>query len=346
MVKILIVDDEPIITDGLYTLLCQANDDYDVYKAYSAAEALRLLDEIRMDIVLSDILMPGMNGIEMLTQIKKRWPTCHVLFLSGYSDFEYVQSAMQLGADTYILKSQGDEVILENVVQTVRLLREEQCNTFWQTHLQEELKKARPLLCQELLWQILRGELRELEEMERQFLKLGIPMQIQHPLLLVGGRIDHQLKGRTEEIAAEMSGQIDAVFTAYLSSKVNSVNVCWNQRYFCWIVQPLEQTRADDASLRVFLLGMLEKVQEHCLNQLNVSISLIVDPVPHKWDELASRFSESWVTSLSSIRMLQSLTMPLRRGSLRTFCCTAWPLPLITTSARSMIRRWNRCSNT
>jgi len=292
MVKILVVDDEPIITDGLYALLCQACDDYNVYKTYSASEALALLDSIRMDIVLSDIKMPGMDGIEMLSQIKKRWPTCHVLFLSGYSDFEYVQSAMQLGADTYILKSQGDEVILENVAQTVQLLREEQCNTFWQTHLQEELKKAQPLLCQEFLWKLLLGELKEPAEMEHSFLRLGLPIQPKSPLLLVGGRIDRPLNGAIEGYPTELPGQIDAVFTAYLSSKVNTVNVCWSRRYLCWMIQPLDQTHTDYDALRVFLLGMLEKVQEHCLNQLNASVSLVVDPAPYEWSALSSCFSK------------------------------------------------------
>ena len=110
MYRILVIDDEPIIADGLYELFAQDETfALEVHKVYSAPDALKLLDRLRIDIVLSDIKMPGMNGLELLTQIHRRWPFCHVIFLSGYSDFEYVQKAMQLGADSYILKSQGDD---------------------------------------------------------------------------------------------------------------------------------------------------------------------------------------------------------------------------------------------
>ena len=102
MYRILVIDDEPIIADGLYELFAQDETfALEVHKVYSAPDALKLLDRLRIDIVLSDIKMPGMNGLELLTQIHRRWPFCHVIFLSGYSDFEYVQKAMQLGADSY-----------------------------------------------------------------------------------------------------------------------------------------------------------------------------------------------------------------------------------------------------
>ena len=126
MYRILVIDDEPIIADGLYELFAQDETfALEVHKVYSAPDALKLLDRLRIDIVLSDIKMPGMNGLELLTQIHRRWPFCHVIFLSGYSDFEYVQKAMQLGADSYILKSQGDEVVLETVYKTLALLEQE-----------------------------------------------------------------------------------------------------------------------------------------------------------------------------------------------------------------------------
>ena len=108
MYRILVIDDEPIIADGLYELFAQDETfALEVHKVYSAPDALKLLDRLRIDIVLSDIKMPGMNGLELLTQIHRRWPFCHVIFLSGYSDFEYVQKAMQLGADSYILKAKA-----------------------------------------------------------------------------------------------------------------------------------------------------------------------------------------------------------------------------------------------
>lgn len=182
MYRILVIDDEPIIADGLYELFAQDETfALEVHKVYSAPDALKLLDRLRIDIVLSDIKMPGMNGLELLTQIHRRWPFCHVIFLSGYSDFEYVQKAMQLGADSYILKSQGDEVVLETVYKTLALLEQETTSAVWNRRMEEELKNARPLLCQDFLWKMLRGEITG-AQLEQQLLKLGLPLRAGHPV--------------------------------------------------------------------------------------------------------------------------------------------------------------------
>ena len=156
MYRILIVDDEPIIVDGLYNLfLYYTEPELEVHKAYSASQALSLLNELRIDIVLSDIKMPGMNGLEMLKEIQTRWPFCHVIFLSGYSEFEYIQSAMELGADSYVLKSQGDEAVLAAVQKSLSLLDREYTDSTWSIKLKEEFKNARPILRKDFLWKVL-----------------------------------------------------------------------------------------------------------------------------------------------------------------------------------------------
>ena len=67
MYRILVIDDEPIIADGLYELFAQDETcALEVHKVYSAPDALKLLDRLRIDIVLSDIKMPGMNGLALL----------------------------------------------------------------------------------------------------------------------------------------------------------------------------------------------------------------------------------------------------------------------------------------
>ena len=70
MYNLLIVDDEVFIADGLYRLFQRQTDlSLEVYRVYSAREALNLLDKYRIDIVITDIQMPGMNGLEMIEKI-------------------------------------------------------------------------------------------------------------------------------------------------------------------------------------------------------------------------------------------------------------------------------------
>lgn len=293
MIKILIVDDEPIIANGLYALLEHASEDYEVYKSFSAQEALDLLMKIRMDLVLSDIKMPGISGIEMLEKIKKQWPSCHVIFLSGYSDFNYVQSALQFGADSYLLKSQGDDIILQTVAHSVQMIHDESCSDFWQKRIQEELVNARPLLCHDFLWKLLLGEIYEKDQIETQLLNLGLPLTTDSFFLLVGGRIDRLPDSQNSmEQSTGLLEQIDAVFTEYLSSKINTSGVYWDQRYLIWILQPLQRTEVDAEYLNCFISGMLEKIQSHCLEQMRTEISFVMDPVPCTYENLPCSYAQ------------------------------------------------------
>ena len=75
MYRVLVVDDEEMITDSLAGMLEETPQyELDVYKAYSGTEALRLLNEFQFDIVVSDICMPGITGIELAKNIRQKWP--------------------------------------------------------------------------------------------------------------------------------------------------------------------------------------------------------------------------------------------------------------------------------
>src|SRR5690606_5511469 len=99
MYRILIVEDEPYIVDSVSALLAEVDDlELDIYPAYTAVEALELIKQRKFDIVLSDILMPGMDGLELQRRINRLWSRCKFIFLTGYDQFEYVQYALKQGA--------------------------------------------------------------------------------------------------------------------------------------------------------------------------------------------------------------------------------------------------------
>lgn len=117
MYHIMILDDEPNIVDGLYALLSDTfGDTVEVYTAYASNDALKMLRSRPIDILVLDIRMPGMNGIEILDWIEKERPKVRVLLLTGYNDLQYVQSAMWHHCCVgYILKAQGDEALLSEI---------------------------------------------------------------------------------------------------------------------------------------------------------------------------------------------------------------------------------------
>ena len=101
-ISILIVDDESTMRSLLEKIL--AREGYQMYTAGNGVEALEHLSERKFDIVISDMKMPKMGGLELLKRIKKVYPGVGVIIMTAYGDTYSVKDALLLGADEYITK--------------------------------------------------------------------------------------------------------------------------------------------------------------------------------------------------------------------------------------------------
>lgn len=127
MAKILIVDDDETIRDTLYELL---TDNYLCQTADSAEKALARLEADNYDVVLTDISMPGLSGLELLGQVRQRFPTMPVIIISGIGDQEHAQGLIKLGAFDFLLKPFSLDTVEKSVKRAVeyhgRILEETQ----------------------------------------------------------------------------------------------------------------------------------------------------------------------------------------------------------------------------
>lgn len=104
--RVLIAEDEYIMQQGIRHLVDWEVEGFEIAGTVSnGRDALRLVEELRPHIVLTDVVMPVMNGVELTAALRERFPDIQVVVLSGYSDFEYVRGTFQGGAVDYILKS-------------------------------------------------------------------------------------------------------------------------------------------------------------------------------------------------------------------------------------------------
>ena len=104
MYTLLIADDETDERTLIRFLLNEFKNTFHILEAKNGREALLLLTDKHVDVLLSDIQMPFLNGIELVSQVKEKNPDIEVLFFSGYDDFSYVKAALSLKAVNYILK--------------------------------------------------------------------------------------------------------------------------------------------------------------------------------------------------------------------------------------------------
>ena len=129
MLTLLIVDDDIDIVSGLSETIpwtqCGIEN---VLKAYSGEEAMEIISETHVDIMVTDIKMPGIDGIELLERVTEKMIAPKTIILSGYAEFEYAQSALGLGAIGYVLKPVKVQELMDLVGRTVdSLLFQRRC---------------------------------------------------------------------------------------------------------------------------------------------------------------------------------------------------------------------------
>jgi two-component system response regulator NreC len=114
--KVVIADDHAIVREGVRMILAKEKDIEVIGEAEEGAQALRLVETLRPDVVVMDISMPGMGGIEATQKVKKRYPQVAVLALTMHEDESYVFQLLRAGASGYVLK----RAAARDLVQAVR----------------------------------------------------------------------------------------------------------------------------------------------------------------------------------------------------------------------------------
>lgn len=109
MTNVLIVDDEKIEREGLKYLLSREEGERNVFEASNGKQALQIIRSEDIQLVLTDIKMPHMDGLELSRRAKEENPALQIIIFSGYSDFTFAQEAIRYGVTEYILKPVNPE---------------------------------------------------------------------------------------------------------------------------------------------------------------------------------------------------------------------------------------------
>jgi NarL family two-component system response regulator LiaR len=114
-IRVLLVDDHAVVRSGLAGFLLAFDDLKLVGEAASGEEALRLCQQVQPDVVLMDLMMPGMGGAEATRAIRERCPDIKVIVLTSFQEEELVQGALQAGAIGYLLKNVSVDELAEAI---------------------------------------------------------------------------------------------------------------------------------------------------------------------------------------------------------------------------------------
>lgn len=186
MAKLLVVDDEEIILYGYKNAIAWEDNGIEIVGlAENGIQALEIIKEKNPDIVMTDVVMPKMDGIELTRQLKENYPHIKILIMSGHDEFEYARSAIENGVSKYILKPARVELILKEVLTLkVQVEEEKKLQKFNET-MEEKLKESLPLLRTQYMNTIIfSNELKD-EEIKEKFKYLDIHIASKNVFVMV-----------------------------------------------------------------------------------------------------------------------------------------------------------------
>lgn len=281
MHHILLVDDEPILIDGLMAAFADRPDlELDIYKAYSGREALAILSRTRMDAVISDIRMPGMNGLELLSHIRRDWPQCGVIFLSGYNEFDVVYQAIQSSAVTFLLKTEGFDKIIDTLTDTLKKQDAERERAGVEEQLSAQRALTKHMLQREALSLLLtEGETPDLR---------CLPLRPEERVLMLYAYIQ---QGASDDTLEEFHTQLlatDEILRVQLSCY--PLSICfWNRRSdLVWCIQP--DKGQELSRCMVLVRENLEPIQDTVRRKTGMTLALAMRDTPCALSDMPGAF--------------------------------------------------------
>jgi len=229
--NVLLIDDEDYVLDYLesevpWTSIGIAK----VYRASSAKDALDILGQASFSIIVTDIRMPEISGLELLSILQRNYPETKVIILSGYSDFSYAVKALQHGAADYLLKpATVDEV----VVCLKRLLVKIEDEKRQREHLvtaNDVLKLGLTRMREHLLHDLLLGKKYAFEDLKQQFKTLHLPFNPDTCCVLALIRIETEIEKYTREDYELLSYALLNMAEEIIFGKISLIPSLWSSK--------------------------------------------------------------------------------------------------------------------
>lgn len=292
MIDILLVDDETYVTESLeLTIPWGELGVTTVLRAASGKEALEIMEENAVDIVVTDIRMPGMTGLDLISEVNRRWPHVRCILLTGHSDFDYAKKAIQLQAADYILKPVNDDEFMHSVSAAITSLRDE-WDEFDKYHrLLYSRKSDYKILRENLMHDLLLGREISSKALHEQLEHYELHMEPEQPVAMMLIR----LAGRFVSMDQQSIDLMDFAVGNIAEEVLGETYHVWFSRgpHDCLVMflqnrKQVEEPPLADSSLR----NVAETFREHVVRYLQGDLSIVVIP-PFPFKELTNVYRKS-----------------------------------------------------
>lgn len=311
MYQLLLVDDESSVVETLaYTIPWQEFGITAVHTADSGDEALNILKKCAIDIVITDIRMPGMSGLELIEQIRKKWKRIKCVVLTGYADFDYAREAILHNASGYLLKPVSDEDIILTVKTLIDSLEQEWEEIISYQRAVQAYSEHLPMLRGQFLKELLLGRKSSNDSLTEKLRTLKIPLSFEDQCAVVLIRIDHYAENDFNSLLL-----IEYALTNIVEEIFHEHFAVWHCKdthdYLVLLVAPnMKQEETDNAEQWQRLLERMSgELQKNVKLYLKVEISILISgfgTFPH---DLTLLYQRSIASFFKQIGNEQSLIM-------------------------------------
>lgn len=312
MHRLLIADDEHHIVDWLVELFEeQVSLDLEIKKCYSGMEAIKILESWQIDIILLDISMPGISGLEVADKIIKDWPSCRIIFLTGHNNFDYIYQANKKQNITYLLKTEDDEAIVKAVSNAVNSIDQEikNLNFINEAHLKEQLLQH--LLERNFFKDILIGKHRQDIEKLMTWYEKDINFSIDSPIYLLYAKLQVP---RLNLIATERKQYIIKLMqltSQILNNKFQYSILDVDSTTLIWFLQSTDAFSDSNIQPLQYLKVSLDSFVTMCKSNLSFDATFLLYGKAVDWEDIGSSYEllNQYAISQLSVQGINSCGM-------------------------------------
>lgn len=293
MISLLIVDDHPHQTDSIAHVITEARLPFmgNIHKAYSAREALERFCSEPIDIVITDIRMPEMNGVELIEKLREKSSAVKCVLLSGYAEFEYAQRAMELQTSKYLMKP----VQKIELLTTLELLSEEITAERRSVQQHERtihaMREHMPLVKGALLQDLVQGKAIMRRDLVRRLATLDLPLGIGDDVLFFAVQMEDDLSGYNSHDKILINYAVSNIGEELLQDSFHVWHTAIGERNIVFVLKPREH-KANYALER--MERRAKEMQRSVYRYLKhmISVGIVNSPVAFP-DELHEAFQKS-----------------------------------------------------
>lgn len=295
MVKVLIVDDDSIARTNIKTLICWNKYGFEICgEAANGESCIEIIKDVSPDIVITDMSMPVMNGVELIDYIEKKYSSVKVIALSGYDEYDYVRQSMKKGAIDYILKhTLNAEILLNTLKMACDMINKERAENDNKCKMQKKLMEGMSIMQHNFIHKLVSGGFDEIYEVKQKISELGLNLDVNN-LAAVAVEIDNfkQLKERLDNKGVNkiISSFID-ISTDILKDMGRALITNIEEEKFIIIFSL--GNKCSSLEIHNYILASIDRIKTSIKRYLNITACFSISGIIENIMDLSKHYSEA-----------------------------------------------------